>query len=74
ARRLRLAGHDDRLRALSPRRVMERGYCLVRRPDGTLLRVAAELAVNDPVTIEFARGEADARVESVRPGGNDARE
>jgi exodeoxyribonuclease VII large subunit len=73
-RRMRLAGYEDRLRALSPRRVMERGYCLVRRPDGTLLRVAAEVAAGDPVTIEFARGEADARIEAVRPGEDDARE
>lgn len=74
ARRIRLAGYGDRLRALSPRLVMERGYCLVRRPDGTLLRVAAELASGDPITVEFARGEADARVEAVRPGDHDARE
>ncbi|MGH7729704.1 MAG: exodeoxyribonuclease VII large subunit [Candidatus Eiseniibacteriota bacterium] len=74
AARIRLAGYQDRLRALSPRLVMERGYCLVRRPDGTLLRVAAELAVGDPITVEFARGEADARVEAVRTGEDDARE
>ncbi len=73
-RRVRLVGFEDRLRALSPRLVMERGYCLVRRRDGTLLRVASGLAVGDPVTIEFARGEADARVEAVRAGGNDVRE
>ena len=72
--RVRLSGYQDRLRALSPRRVMERGYCLVRRPDGTLLRVAAELAVGDAITVEFARGEADARVEQVRHGEDDARE
>ena len=71
ARRTRLAGCDDRLRALSPRRVMERGYCLVRRPDGTLLRVATELTVGEMITVEFARGEADARVETVRPGERD---
>lgn len=79
AQRIRLAGYRDRLRALSPRLVMERGYCLVRRPDGTLLRVASELAIGDPVTVEFARGEADARVEAVRRGAvpegeDDARE
>ena len=74
AGRIRLAGYRDRLRALSPRQVMERGYCLVRRPDGTLLRVASELAVGDPVTVEFARGEADARVEAVRSREDDARE
>ncbi|MBI5709984.1 MAG: exodeoxyribonuclease VII large subunit [Candidatus Eisenbacteria bacterium] len=71
ARRTRLNGYDDRLRALSPRLVLERGYCLARRPDGTLLRSAATLAVGDPIRVEFARGEADARVEAVRPGGND---
>ena len=73
-RRLRLAGYQDRLRALSPRRVLERGYCLVRRPDGTLLRVAADLAAGDSITVEFARGEADARVESVRAGEDDGAE
>lgn len=71
-RRRRLVAFEDRLRALSPRRVLERGYCLVRGPDGTLLRVARELAVGDPLTIEFAAGEADARVEAVRPGETDA--
>lgn len=74
ARRDRVTGFQDRLRALSPRLVLERGYCLVRRPDGTLLRAADGLAVGDSITIELARGEADARVEAVRPGGNDARE
>lgn len=73
-RRTRLASFQDHLRALSPRRVMERGYCLVRRPDGTLLRAAAELAVDDPITVEFARGETDARVTAVRPGEDDGRE
>lgn len=68
ARRTRLAGCDDRLRALSPRRVLERGYCLVRLPDGTLPRTATALTVGEAVTIEFARGEADARVEAVRGG------
>jgi exodeoxyribonuclease VII large subunit len=61
----------DRLRALSPRRVLERGYCLVRAPDGTFVRVAEALTTGQRLTIEFARGEADARVEEIRPGGND---
>jgi exodeoxyribonuclease VII large subunit len=63
----RIAG-EDRLRALSPRRVLERGYCLVRAPDGRLLRTASGLQLGDSITVEFARGEADARVEAVRPG------
>ena len=68
ARRTSVATCEARLGALSPRRVLERGYCLVRRPDGTLLREAAVLAVGDPIRVEFARGDADARVERVRAG------
>lgn len=74
ARRREVAALGDRLRALSPRRVLERGYCLTRGADGRLLRDAATLAPGDPITVEFARGEADARVESVRTGGDDAGE
>lgn len=76
-RRRQVTGFDDRLRALSPRRVLVRGYCLARKPDGTFVRSAAELGPGDPVTIEFARGEADARVEKVRiqegEGGEEVR-
>jgi exodeoxyribonuclease VII large subunit len=71
AHRTRALALADRLRALSPQLVLERGYCLVRRPDGTFIRAAAALAVGESVTIEFARGEADARVEQTRPGGKD---
>lgn len=71
ARRSRLESHGHRLRALSPRLVLERGYCLARRPDGTLVRVAEGLVVGERIALEFARGEADARIEEVRPGGND---
>jgi exodeoxyribonuclease VII large subunit len=70
-RRQRATALADRLTALSPRRVLERGYCLARRADGTLLRAAEGLAVGEVLTVEFARGEADARVEAVRPGGRD---
>ena len=69
ARRVRVDGYADRLRALSPKLVLERGYCLARTGDGTLLRAATQLAVGQRLTVEFARGEADARVEAVRPEG-----
>lgn len=70
-RRARAGALAGRLRALSPRLVLERGYCLARRADGTLLRAAEGLAVGEPITVEFARGEVDARVEAVRSGGHD---
>jgi exodeoxyribonuclease VII large subunit len=68
-RRTLLAGYRDRLRALSPRLVLERGFCIARAADGTLLRAAEALAVGERVSLEFARGEADARIEAIRPGG-----
>jgi exodeoxyribonuclease VII large subunit len=73
ARRSGLAASVDRLRALGPQRVLERGFCIARAADGTLLRAAQALDVGDLVALEFARGSADARVETVRPGGDDVR-
>jgi exodeoxyribonuclease VII large subunit len=66
-RRLDVSGH--RLRALSPRLVLERGFCIARRADGSLVRAAVSLTAGDVLSLEFARGEADARVESVRLRG-----
>jgi exodeoxyribonuclease VII large subunit len=61
----------DRLRALSPRLVLERGYALVRAADGGFVRSAAALASGDDVTLEFASGQADAKVTRIRPGRAD---
>ncbi len=68
-RRMRLDGFGHRLRALSPRLVLERGFCIARRADGSLVRSVVSLETGDLLSLEFARGEADARVESVRPRG-----
>jgi exodeoxyribonuclease VII large subunit len=69
SRRRRLTACEDRLRALSPRLVLERGYCLARAADGTLVRGSERLSVGERLTLEFARGEADARIEEIRRGG-----
>jgi exodeoxyribonuclease VII large subunit len=58
----------DRLRALSPRLVLERGYALVRGGDGRFVRSASALAVGADVTVEFASGQADATVTRIREG------
>ena len=73
-RRRRLDGYGHRLRALSPRRVLERGFCIVRRADGSLVRNAGTIATGDRVSLEFARGEADARIETIRPRGTHGHE
>jgi exodeoxyribonuclease VII large subunit len=47
-----------RVATLSPQATLERGYAVVRRPDGTLIRDAAQ--ATGPLRIRVARGEFDA--------------
>ena len=46
----------------------------MRAADGRLVRAAATLAAGDRVAIEFARGDADAMIETVRTGGDNGEE
>jgi exodeoxyribonuclease VII large subunit len=62
--RQQLRGGAERLQALSPLAVLERGYSIARRvDDGTVVRDAAALVVGDRLRVTFARGSARARVE-----------
>ena len=61
-RRAALERQGDRLRALSPRATLERGYAIVRR-DGELVRSAASVAPGDAIAVEVADGSFPARVE-----------
>jgi exodeoxyribonuclease VII large subunit len=58
--RLRLAA--GRLRALSPRATLERGYSIVRAGD-EIVRSAADVSPGDAVEVEVADGRFGARVE-----------
>ncbi len=51
-----------RLRALSPAATLQRGYAIVRRADGTILREPAQVDVGDPLRVRLAGGELAARV------------
>jgi exodeoxyribonuclease VII large subunit len=81
ARRLKLGYvrlmelHDVRLRRLganlehlNPRSVLERGYSIVARDDGRIVRSAAEVQTGERLRLAFARGAARARVESKEDG------
>jgi exodeoxyribonuclease VII large subunit len=57
---------DAHLNALSPQQVLERGYSIVSRPGGDIVRDAAQLVPGDEVTIRFARGGARATVSGTR--------
>ena len=48
--------------ALSPLATLERGYSIVRGSEGDIVRDAAQLAADDELQLQFARGSAAARV------------
>ena len=60
----RLRGGAERLQALSPLAVLQRGYSIARRvEDGTVIRDAADLKGGEHLRLTFARGTARVRVE-----------
>jgi exodeoxyribonuclease VII large subunit len=64
--RARLALAAGRLDTLSPLAVLGRGYAIARRPDGGIVRAAAELAPGDAVEVRVAAGAFEATVTRVR--------
>jgi exodeoxyribonuclease VII large subunit len=60
--RSRLERASSRLEALSPLRVLERGYALVYGPDGRLLRSAAKVNEGEEIVARLAEGRVRARV------------
>lgn len=62
--RARLAANGERLHALSPLAVLERGYSIVRRDDGAVIRSAQDVLVGDTLDVTFHIGGARVRVES----------
>ncbi|MBR3695401.1 MAG: exodeoxyribonuclease VII large subunit [Akkermansia sp.] len=53
---------EAELRAVSPQNALNRGFALVRKPDGTLARNAAELPPGTPLHITLSQGAVDAEV------------
>jgi exodeoxyribonuclease VII large subunit len=51
-----------RVRALSPLATLERGYAVVQRADGAVVRKPDEVEVGDPLTVRLAGGALDATV------------
>ena len=63
--RAHIAAAATALDALSPLRVLQRGYSLTTRADGTVLRTAADVAAGDRITTRLRDGSVQSRVESV---------
>jgi exodeoxyribonuclease VII large subunit len=61
--RTRLDGLTQKLTALNPLAILERGYAVVTTPDGQAVRRAAQVAPGDPLTVRVADGTFPARAE-----------
>jgi len=53
------------LDALSPLSVLQRGYAIAQKEDGSLLLDAKQVTIGDAVKVRLARGRISARVGSV---------
>ncbi len=67
--RAELSRQSAALSALSPYATLERGYSIVRGPDGAVLRDANSVATGEEISVRLERGELGARVELVRDSG-----
>ncbi len=64
----RLAAVEARLEGLSPRRVLERGYAVVREAgSGAVVRRAGQVASGDELTVLLAEGTLTVTVRETRP-------
>jgi exodeoxyribonuclease VII large subunit len=67
--RQQLRGGSERLQALSPLAVLQRGYSITRRiEDGAVIRDAAVLAAGEPLRLTFAHGSVRVRVDDPSAG------
>ncbi|MDX1980986.1 MAG: exodeoxyribonuclease VII large subunit [Bryobacteraceae bacterium] len=62
AARRRLDPLGAHLHQLSPLRILDRGYALVQKPDGELIKDAGQVRVKQELRVRLAKGELDVRV------------
>jgi exodeoxyribonuclease VII large subunit len=65
--RARLDGLHNRLAALNPTAVLQRGYALVQRPDGSLVKAAAGVNPGEALHVQMQDGKLVTRVERTEP-------
>ena len=64
---LRLRGLARSLHAISPLATVARGYSILQRDDGRVVRGTGDVAVGDAVSARVVDGSLQVRVEAVRP-------
>lgn len=73
-RRVRLESAAGRLDALSPYKVLDRGYGMVTDDGGKAITSASSVKVGTDITIRFRNGSAEASVKKVRLGNDKRKE
>ena len=66
-RRAHVAGLAARLQSLSPLAVLQRGYAVVRGPDGRILQSVEQVKPGDAIAARLTDGELTAQVQQVTP-------
>jgi exodeoxyribonuclease VII large subunit len=67
-RRRKLDTLSSKLDALSPLKVLDRGYSLTRGPDGNVVKSRRGLAVGDELVVTLADGDLRAKVAEILAG------
>ncbi|MCF6338194.1 MAG: exodeoxyribonuclease VII large subunit [Gammaproteobacteria bacterium] len=63
--RARLSSLSRALNAVSPLATLGRGYAIVQKPDGTIIRRSNEVRAGDKIHTRLGNGQLDCRVETV---------
>lgn len=56
---------QQKLATLDPRRILQRGYAIVRQEDGSLVRTATELEPEQELLVELGQGQVKVKVTSI---------
>lgn len=71
ARRWQLEHLAAQLRHLDPDAVLQRGYSIVQRADGRIVRSAGEVELNEKIHVNLAKGRLEARVDHLEISRHD---
>lgn len=66
-RRMRLEGLGHKLIALAPHAPLQRGYAMVRGPDGTIVQDWGQVVIGERIVVELGSGRLFCLVEDIQP-------
>lgn len=69
-KRMQFSAYTAKLDALSPLKVLSRGYAITQKEDGTVIRSVADTKIGDRMSITLPDGKVSALVEDVKENEN----